>query len=171
MGDLMRRYINLLEGKILPSLGALALPIMAASLIQMAYNLTDMIWIGRISADAVAAVGAAGMFMWLSNGLMTYASISVGFILTEFALLLTFSSSAFFANWRRSGKFLLWQAVNLLAVFSSLAVLVSSFVLLGWESTLPFVMGILAVNVVCMVLVFTPLLVVAGRILREGEQL
>ena len=107
----------------------------------------------------------------LSNGLMTYASISVGFILTEFALLLTFSSSAFFANWRRSGKFLLWQAVNLLAVFSSLAVLVSSFVLLGWESTLPFVMGILAVNVVCMVLVFTPLLVVAGGILREGEQL
>ena len=43
----MRRYINLLEGKNLPALGALALPIMAASLIQMAYNLADMIWIGR----------------------------------------------------------------------------------------------------------------------------
>ena len=55
----MSKYINLLEGPILPSLGALAIPIMAASLIQMAYNLTDMIWIGRIGADAVAAVGAA----------------------------------------------------------------------------------------------------------------
>ena len=69
MGDLMRRYINLLEGKILPSLGALALPIMAASLIQMAYNLTDMIWIGKIGSNAVASVGAAGMFMWFSNGM------------------------------------------------------------------------------------------------------
>ena len=41
----MRRYVNLLEGAILPSLGALAAPIMATSLIQMAYNLVDMIWI------------------------------------------------------------------------------------------------------------------------------
>lgn len=71
----MSKYINLLEGPILPSLGALAIPIMAASLIQMAYNLTDMIWIGRIGADAVAAVGAAGMFMWFSNGLATLAKM------------------------------------------------------------------------------------------------
>lgn len=42
---------------------------MATSLIQMAYNLTDMIWIGRLGSQAVAAVGAAGMYMWLSNGL------------------------------------------------------------------------------------------------------
>lgn len=71
----MRRYINLLEGPILPSLGALAAPIMATSLIQMAYNLVDMIWIGRIGANAVAAVGAAGMFMWFSNGLATLAKM------------------------------------------------------------------------------------------------
>lgn len=71
----MRRYVNLLEGAILPSLGALAAPIMATSLIQMAYNLVDMIWIGRISADAVAAVGAAGMFMWFSNGLATLSKM------------------------------------------------------------------------------------------------
>ena len=43
----MRKSLNLLEGAILPALSALALPIMATSLIQMAYNLTDMIWIGR----------------------------------------------------------------------------------------------------------------------------
>lgn len=42
---------------------------MATSLIQMAYNMTDMIWIGRVSANAVAAVGAAGMYLWLANGL------------------------------------------------------------------------------------------------------
>ena len=42
---------------------------MGTSLIQMAYNLTDMIWIGRVSADAVAAVGAAGMYLWFANGI------------------------------------------------------------------------------------------------------
>lgn len=81
----MKTRINLLEGNILPALSALALPIMATSLIQMAYNLIDMIWIGKIGASAVASVGAAGMFMWLSNGLATLAKmggqIKVGYAL------------------------------------------------------------------------------------------
>ena len=42
---------------------------MATSLIQMAYNMTDMRLIGRVSSNAVAAVGAAGMYLWLANGL------------------------------------------------------------------------------------------------------
>ena len=71
----MKTRINLLEGNILPALSALALPIMATSLIQMTYNLIDMIWIGKIGASAVASVGAAGMFMWLSNGLATLAKM------------------------------------------------------------------------------------------------
>ncbi|WP_461809971.1 MATE family efflux transporter [Faecalimonas sp.] len=71
----MKKHINLLEGPILPSLSGLALPIMATSLIQMAYNLTDMIWIGRVGSSAVAAVGAAGMYMWLANGLATLAKM------------------------------------------------------------------------------------------------
>lgn len=71
----MKKQIDLLAGPILPALSALALPIMATSLIQMAYNLTDMIWIGQIGSGAVASVGAAGMFMWLSNGLATLAKM------------------------------------------------------------------------------------------------
>ena len=65
----MARQVDLLKGNILRSLTLLALPIMGSQLVQMAYNLTDMIWIGRVGAGAVAAVGAAGMFMWLSNGM------------------------------------------------------------------------------------------------------
>ena len=65
----MKKHIDLLHGPVLSSLTRLAIPIMATSLIQMAYNLTDMIWIGRLGSNAVAAVGAAGMYMWLSNGL------------------------------------------------------------------------------------------------------
>ena len=44
----MRQKIDLLNGPVFPSLAKLAVPIMATSLVQMAYNLTDMIWIGRI---------------------------------------------------------------------------------------------------------------------------
>lgn len=69
------RKIDLTKAPILPSLAGLALPIMATSLIQMAYNLIDMLWIGRIGSAAVAAIGAAGMYMWLSNGLATLAKM------------------------------------------------------------------------------------------------
>lgn len=71
----MEKKINLLEGPIFSTLMKLALPIMGTSLIQMAYNLIDMIWIGRIGANAVAAVGSAGMYMWLSNGISTLAKM------------------------------------------------------------------------------------------------
>jgi putative MATE family efflux protein len=56
---------NLTQGSITKALFKLALPIMGTSFIQMAYNLIDMIWIGRIGSDAVAAVGTAGFFTWL----------------------------------------------------------------------------------------------------------
>ena len=69
----MQKKIDLINGPILSSLTKLALPIMATSLIQMAYNMIDMIWIGRLGSSAVASVGAAGMYMWLSNGLVTLA--------------------------------------------------------------------------------------------------
>ncbi len=69
----MAQRINLLEGNIFSSLTRLAVPIMATSLIQMAYNMTDMIWIGFLGANAVASVGAAGMYGWLSQSIATLA--------------------------------------------------------------------------------------------------
>ena len=69
----MKRHIDLLHGRILGSLTGLALPIMATSLVHTAYNLTDMAWIGRVGSSAVAAVGAAGMYTWLSSGIVTLA--------------------------------------------------------------------------------------------------
>lgn len=71
----MRQKIDLLNGPVFSSLTKLALPIMATSLVQMAYNLTDMIWIGRISSSAVASVGAAGMYMWFANGIAVLAKM------------------------------------------------------------------------------------------------
>lgn len=71
----MKKKIDLLEGPIAGTLARLAFPIMGTSLIQMGYNLVDMIWIGRLGSSAVAAVGAAGMFMWLANGVTTIPRI------------------------------------------------------------------------------------------------
>lgn len=81
----MKKNVDLLHGPVLPSLTKLALPIMATSLIQMAYNLTDMIWIGRVGSNAVASVGAAGMYMWLSNGLVALTKMG-GQVNTGYAL-------------------------------------------------------------------------------------
>lgn len=58
--------IDLTQGNILKRLIAIAAPIMGMQIFQMAYNLIDMFFLGRISADAVAAAGSAGMFLWLS---------------------------------------------------------------------------------------------------------
>lgn len=71
----MEKEVDLLHGPITKSLIQLSLPIMATSLIQMAYNLVDMFWIGSLGSGAVAAVGAAGMFLWLSSGLTTLIRI------------------------------------------------------------------------------------------------
>lgn len=63
------RHVDLLHGPVMPALSKLAIPIMATSLMQTAYSLIDMVWIGYLGSPAVAAVGAAGMYTWLSNGL------------------------------------------------------------------------------------------------------
>ncbi len=57
---------KLTEGNIFKALISLALPIMGTSFLQIAYNMTDMIWIGRAGSKAVAGVGTAGFFTWLA---------------------------------------------------------------------------------------------------------
>jgi len=44
----------------------IAAPMMATQVFQMVYNLIDMFFLGRISVDAVAAAGSAGMYLWLA---------------------------------------------------------------------------------------------------------
>lgn len=72
---------HLLHAPILPAIAKLALPIMATGFVQMAYNLTDMAWIGFLGPNSVAAVGAAGMFTWLAQGVMNISKMG-GQVLT-----------------------------------------------------------------------------------------
>ncbi len=62
----MTKQNSITQGSIIKALFGLALPIMGTSFVQMAYNMTDMIWVGRVGTKAVAAVGTAGFFSWLA---------------------------------------------------------------------------------------------------------
>lgn len=67
------RQLILTDGPILKTLTSLALPIMASSFLSTAYNITDMAWIGMLGSKAVAGVGVGGMYVWLSQGLVSLA--------------------------------------------------------------------------------------------------
>ncbi|MFD0975838.1 MATE family efflux transporter [Salinimicrobium gaetbulicola] len=58
------------EGKIFNSLFSLAVPIILANILQTAYQLIDTFWLGRLGADAVAAVSLSFpvLFLVLSLG-------------------------------------------------------------------------------------------------------
>jgi putative MATE family efflux protein len=61
---------DLTSGGVFSKLLLIAIPIMGTNFMQMAYNLTDMFWLGRVGSDAVASAGAAGMYLWLSFGFL-----------------------------------------------------------------------------------------------------
>ena len=71
----MSNKIDLTEGKIVEKLVKIAIPIMATSFIQIAYNLTDMMWVGRNGSDSVAAVGTAGFYPWLAMAFIILSKI------------------------------------------------------------------------------------------------
>ena len=61
----MAKINDLTTGPIFPALVKLSLPIIGTSFIQMAYSLTDVLWLGRAGSATVTAVTTAGFFLWL----------------------------------------------------------------------------------------------------------
>ena len=74
-GEIVNDRLNLTQGRIIEKLVKLSLPIMATSFIQMAYNMIDMIWVGKVGSSAVAAVGTAGFFPWLAMAFITISKV------------------------------------------------------------------------------------------------
>jgi len=80
----MSTVYNLTEGSIFKKLFNIALPVLLTSISQMAYNLTDMFWIGRVDSiginesEAISAIGTAGMLVWFSFGLIIISKIGTG---------------------------------------------------------------------------------------------
>ena len=62
---------RLLEGPILRSLIVLAVPIMGANILQVAYQLVDAFWVGRLGAAAIAGVSVTMplMFVLIAAGM------------------------------------------------------------------------------------------------------
>lgn len=71
----MKSKVDLISDNIFKTLIKLSLPILGTSFIQMAYNMIDMLWIGRVGSNAVAAVGTAGFFTWFGSALVFISKV------------------------------------------------------------------------------------------------
>ncbi|MDO4706904.1 MAG: MATE family efflux transporter [Porphyromonadaceae bacterium] len=65
----------LTQGNLGSHLYKLALPIMGTSFVQMAYSFTDMAWLGRLSSQAVAAVGCISVFIWIATSVAFFNKV------------------------------------------------------------------------------------------------
>ncbi len=76
-----RKKIDLTQGNLLKGLIALAMPIIGANLLQTGYQLVDAFWVGRLGANAVAAVSISYpvnfLLISLSSGFAFAGSILV----------------------------------------------------------------------------------------------
>jgi putative MATE family efflux protein len=72
----MGKIYDLTKGSIFKKIMAIALPVLLTSISQMAYNLTDMFWIGKVDEIgfvedvALAGIGTAGYILWFAFGLI-----------------------------------------------------------------------------------------------------
>ncbi|QZE14602.1 MATE family efflux transporter [Halosquirtibacter laminarini] len=72
----MKTTNDLTQGSISKALVKLAMPIIGMSFLQMAYNMLDMVWLGHVGSEAVAAVGTATFFTWLGVSVMLIAKVA-----------------------------------------------------------------------------------------------
>ncbi len=73
----MSKSVKLLEGSISRGLLKLSLPLMASSLIGIAYTITDAMWLGRLSTQAVSSVGTTHFYVWMLQALALIASVGI----------------------------------------------------------------------------------------------
>ena len=74
----MKKHMDMLHDDIKKVLIALSLPIIASNFVQTAFGLIDMIWVGRLGANAVSAVGTASFYTNLATGVSTLIVIGTG---------------------------------------------------------------------------------------------
>lgn len=72
---------NLTKGNILKQLILVSLPVVLTSFVEMAYNLTDLFWLGRatpneeINTGFLASAGIGGLFTWLGAAIIVLIKI------------------------------------------------------------------------------------------------
>ncbi|MDR0982699.1 MAG: MATE family efflux transporter [Culturomica sp.] len=60
---------DLTQGSIFKGLWTMAIPLIGASFVQMSYNIINMLWLGHLGSNNVAAVGAASFFTLFCNSI------------------------------------------------------------------------------------------------------
>lgn len=73
----MSKNNDLTKGPITKSIMLLSIPLLLTSFLEMAYSFIDMIWIAKLSSDAVSAVGTAGFFLWLGFTLTQFVTVGM----------------------------------------------------------------------------------------------
>lgn len=73
-----------LEGPILRSLVKVAVPIVIANVLQAAYQIIDAFWVGRLGADAVAAVSVSVPFTFLTISLGAGLAIAGSTLIAQY---------------------------------------------------------------------------------------
>lgn len=91
-------YRDFTTGSIPRQLTKLAFPLMATSFIQMAYNLIDLAWVGRLGSESVAAVGAMGMLVWMVNAIALFSKISAEVSIGQSIGIKRFDKAAIYAS-------------------------------------------------------------------------
>ncbi|MDD3126832.1 MAG: MATE family efflux transporter [Candidatus Izemoplasmatales bacterium] len=87
----MSKIYDLTHGSIFKKIMAIALPVLLTSISQMAYNLTDMFWVGQVDtigfseSDALSAIGTAGYILWFSFGLILIGKIGTSVKVSHYA--------------------------------------------------------------------------------------
>jgi len=106
------------SGAIAPNFFRLAWPLVLGNLLQTAYNLADVFWVGRVSSEAVAAVSLMFPLSWL------FVSTAIGVTAATIALV---SQHVGAGNDRRADEIV--AQTTLLATAVSIALAVVGFLL------------------------------------------
>lgn len=69
------KKIDLSKGSIIKGLLILSLPLILTNLLNLAYTWADMFWIGKLGTSQQSAVGTAGLYYWLSAGVIGLVKI------------------------------------------------------------------------------------------------
>ncbi|MBK8808245.1 MAG: MATE family efflux transporter [Bacteroidales bacterium] len=74
---------ELTQGNIFKQIILLAIPIIGSSFVQMAYNLTDIFWIGSIGSKYVTGVGTVGYLLWFSVALVFMLKVGAEVLISQ----------------------------------------------------------------------------------------
>lgn len=74
---------DLTTGNVVQSILRMAIPIIGTSFMQLAYSFTDMLWLGKLGSQAVAAVGTAGFYGHLGWAIASIILVGCGIMVSQ----------------------------------------------------------------------------------------